>query len=48
MIDTIDDLVVHYTANMLRNILQHCELTPFRRKQIVAAIYCLEETENDD
>ena len=48
MTDNIDDLVVRYTANMLRDILQHCELAPARRSQIIAAIYYLEGTENND
>ena len=48
MTDTIDETVTRYTANMLRDILQHCELTPARSAQIIAAIYYLEGTENND
>ena len=48
MTETIDEMVTRYTANMFRDILQHCELTPTRRSQIIAAIYSLEGTENND
>ena len=42
-----DHLITHYTANMLRDILLHGELTVEGRAYVIAALYYMEGTDND-
>ena len=44
----IDELISEHTADSLRDILQRYDLTPINRSYIIAALYYLEGTENND
>ena len=44
----IDELMAEYTANELREILINGDPTTNERANIIAAIYYLEGTENND
>ena len=44
----LDELITEHTAESLRHMLEHDELDTLGRTYLVAAIYYLEETEDND
>ena len=44
----IDELIAHNTADALRDLLLHFELTAEQRECVITAIYYMEGTENND
>lgn len=44
----LDEVISEHTANALRDTLLHFETTPEQRAYIIAAIYYLEGTEDND
>ena len=44
----LDELISEYTADSLRDILSKYDLAPINRAYLIAAIYYLEGTENND
>ena len=44
----LDELISEHTADTLRDVLQHYELAPINHAYLIAALYYLEGTENND
>ena len=44
----VDELIAEYTSHALRNMLLFWKLTADERANIIAAIYYLDGTENND
>ena len=44
----IDELISEHTVDSLRDILRRYDLAPINRAYLIAAIYYLEGTENND
>lgn len=44
----LDELISDHTADTLRDILRRYDLAPLNRAYLIAAIYYLEGTEDDD
>ena len=44
----LDELISEHTADSLRDILRRYELAPINRSYLIAALYYLEGTENND
>ena len=44
----IDELISEHTADSLRDILRRYDLAPTNRAYLIAALYYLEGTENND
>ena len=44
----LDELISEHTVDTMRDVLRRYDLTPISRAYLIAAIYYLEGTENND
>ena len=44
----LDEIISEHTADTMRDVLRRYDLTPISRSYLIAALYYLEETENND
>ena len=44
----LDKIISEHTADTMRDVLRHYDLTPISRAYLIAALYYLEGTENND